>query len=111
MIGDEAAAARQMLECSYPIEEGKVKNWDDMELIWEHTFANQLGLVDAAGACDTKGCKILLTEAPANPTANRAKFCEYMFEKFEMGGMFIQIQAVLTLYAQGESVSVLTLAG
>ena len=49
----------------------------------------------------TDDCKILLTEAPRNPTENRRKFCEYMFEKYEFQSMYIQIQAVLTLYAQG----------
>ena len=31
MCGDEAAAVRHSLECSYPVENGIVKNWDDME--------------------------------------------------------------------------------
>lgn len=102
MIGEDAAKARAMLECTYPLEEGIVKNWDDMELIWEYTFSDQLGLTNKeTGECDTSGCKVLLTEAPRNPVKNRQKMCEYMFEKFDMGGMFIQIQAVLTLYAQG----------
>ena len=31
MIGDECTAARDMLETSYPITNGIVQNWEDME--------------------------------------------------------------------------------
>jgi actin-related protein len=50
---------------------------------------------------DPPECKILLTDPPLNPTRNREKTIETMFEKYNFGGVFIQIQAVLTLYAQG----------
>lgn len=38
MIGDEAAKVRSYLELSYPVDEGIVKNWDDMTLVWNHAF-------------------------------------------------------------------------
>lgn len=38
MIGDEAAPYQSMLELSKPVEEGTVKNWDDMELLWDYSF-------------------------------------------------------------------------
>lgn len=38
MIGDEAAPCRGLLELSHPLEEGIIKNWDDMELIWEYAY-------------------------------------------------------------------------
>lgn len=41
-IGDEAQQKRGILKLSYPLEHGIVKNWDDMESIWEHTFYNEL---------------------------------------------------------------------
>ena len=94
MVGNEAAEVRQMLDIKYPVSEGIVKNWEDMEILWDYTFNDQLKI-------NPKECKILLTEAPRNPIANRQKFCEYMFEKYQFQSMYIQIQAVLTLYAQG----------
>lgn len=48
--------------------------------------------------------KVLLTEPPMNPTKNREKIAEVMFEKYQFHGIYVAIQAVLTLYAQGESV-------
>jgi actin-related protein 2 len=94
MVGHEASAVRQMLDIKYPLSEGIVKNWEDMEILWDYTFNDQLKI-------KTEECKILLTEAPRNPVENRRKFCEYMFEKYNFQSMYIQIQAVLTLYAQG----------
>jgi len=38
MIGDEAAPYRGLLELTHPLEEGVIKNWDDMELIWDYGY-------------------------------------------------------------------------
>ena len=38
MIGDEAAPYRGLLELTHPLEEGVIKNWDDMELIWAYGY-------------------------------------------------------------------------
>lgn len=46
--------------------------------------------------------EILLTEPPMNPTKNREKIAEVMFEKYRFHGIYVAIQAVLTLYAQGK---------
>lgn len=36
-----------------------------------------------------------------NPTRNREQMCQIMFEEYKFGGVYVAIQAVLTLYAQG----------
>lgn len=38
MIGDEATPYRNILELTHPLLEGVIKNWDDMELIWEYGY-------------------------------------------------------------------------
>lgn len=95
MCGSEAADARAMLQMSYPMENGIVKKWDDMQHLWDYTFAEKLQI-------DPTGRKILLTEPPMNPVKNREKMCEVMFERYGFGGVYVAIQAVLALYAQGE---------
>ncbi len=38
-MGDEAAALRHGLEVTYPVDNGVIRNWDDMELLWNYTFS------------------------------------------------------------------------
>lgn len=94
MCGDEAAAARNMLQISYPMENGIVKKWDDIQHLWDYTFYEKLKI-------NTEGQKILLTEPPMNPLKNREQMCEVMFDRYGFGGVYVAIQAVLALYAQG----------
>ncbi|XP_048482115.1 actin-related protein 2 isoform X1 [Plutella xylostella] len=95
MVGDEASQLRSMLEVSYPMENGVVRNWEDMCHVWDYTFG------PSKMDIDPKDTKILLTEPPMNPTKNREKMIEVMFEKYGFDSAYIAIQAVLTLYAQG----------
>ncbi|KAI4146781.1 MAG: hypothetical protein LQ340_005818, partial [Diploschistes diacapsis] len=104
MCGDEAAAARSMLQISYPMNNGIVQKWDDMEHLWDFTFAEKLKINPA-------GRKILLTEPPLNPLKNRERMCEVMFERYNFGGVYVSIQAVLALYAQGLSSGVVVDSG
>nr|XP_046235810.1 actin-related protein 2 isoform X1 [Scatophagus argus] len=95
MVGDEASECRSMLEVSYPMENGMVRCWDDMLHLWDYTFGpDRLNI-------NPSECKVLLTEPPMNPTKNREKITEVMFEKYQFHGIYVAIQAVLTLYAQG----------
>ena len=80
------------------MENGIVKRWDDMEHLWNHTFYEKMKV-------DTTGRKILLTEPPMNPLKNREQMCDVMFEKYNFGGVYVAIQAVLALYAQGQLTS------
>ena len=95
MVGDEASQLRALLEVSYPMENGMVKNWEDMCHVWDYTFGETKMNVDPAD------CKVMLTEPPMNPLKNREKMIEVMFEKYGFSGTYVAIQAVLTLYAQG----------
>lgn len=118
MVGDEASQLRSLLEVSYPMENGVVRNWEDMCHVWDYTFGPKKMNIDP------KNTKILLTEPPMNPLKNREKMIEVsllklrfitiyaiinnitstlqvMFEKYGFDSAYIAIQAVLTLYAQG----------
>ena len=94
-IGDDAIRKRGVLKLNYPIEHGVVNNWDDMEKIWGHAFTNELRVAPEEH-------NIILTEAPMNPKENREKMAQIMFETFNVPGLYIFIQAVLSLMSSGK---------
>ena len=93
-VGDEAAENRNYLQVSQPMEHGIIRNWEDMKHLWDYTFEEKLKI-------DPTGRKVLLTEPPMNPKTNRQRIAQVMFEEYGFGGVYVAIQAVLTLYAQG----------
>ena len=103
VVGQQCSQQRHSLEVTYPIKNGIVQKWEDMQYVWNHTFYDQLQI-------DPTECKILLTDPPLNPKENRDRLLQTMFEHYGFAAAFIQIQAVLTLYAQGESMSDLELS-
>lgn len=95
MIGDEANAMRAMLDITHPIQNGVVQNWQDMEAVWDYTFA-RLGVGES-----THDYKIVQTEAAMNPPRNREAILETMFEKYRFQGVNVSVQAILALASQG----------
>jgi actin-related protein 2 len=104
MIGDECAAQRAMLDVSYPVENGIVRNWDDMKSLWEYTFTEKMHI-------KPEDHKILLTEPPLNPKKNREQMVSTMLDHFGFAGCRVSIQATLVLYAQGLLTGVVVDAG
>ena len=95
-IGDDALNKKAVLKLKYPMEHGVVNNWDDMEKIWGHIFTNELRVAPEEH-------NVMLTEAPLNPKENREKMAQIMFETFNVPGLYISIQAVLSLYSAGKN--------
>lgn len=103
-IGDEAQQKRGVCTIKYPIAHGIIEDWDDMKKIWTHTFYNELRTPPNENP-------VLLTEAPLNPKVNRELMCRIMFEDFDVPAMYIQIQAVLSLYAAGRTTGIVVDSG
>ena len=95
-VGADAEAKRDELKINYPIQKGWVKNWDDMEIIWGHIFTNELKIAPEEH-------NVLLTQDPMNPKDNKEKATQIMFETFNVPGLYISNNGVLTLYSAGKS--------
>lgn len=87
------------------MEHGIVKDWNDMEKVWQNIYANnQLN-------CNPEEHPVLLTEAPLNPRRNREKAAEIFFETFNTPALHISMQAVLSLYSTGRTTGVILDSG
>mmetsp|Transcript_78987 Transcript_78987/g.209748 ORF Transcript_78987/g.209748 Transcript_78987/m.209748 type:complete len:390 (-) Transcript_78987:82-1251(-) len=95
-FGDEVNDLRNKLAISYPLENGIIENFDQMQQLWEYTFFNQLEV-------NPQRHPVLLTEPPYNPKPNREKMVEIMFEDFGVPALNISIQGVLALLGQGRT--------
>jgi actin-related protein 2 len=97
MIGDEVIPVRSLLELTYPMEEGIIKNAGDMEILWDYVLQKKLKI----NKSDFKNRKLLITEAPNNPDKNKEKMAQILFEKIGIGFFNIEPQAKMTLYCEG----------
>jgi len=69
-----------------------VEDWDLMERFMEHCIFKYL-------RCEPEDHYFLLTEPPLNTPENREYTAEIMFESFNVPGLYIAVQAVLSLAA------------
>ena len=80
------------IKTHYPMKHGVVEDWDSMEQLWQRCYYEKL-------RCNPEDHYLVLTEPPLNPPINREKTAEIMFETFNIPGMSISVQAVLSLAA------------
>lgn len=78
MLGDEVSELRFMLEVNYSMENGIVRNWDDMFLLYDYIF----GLEKFNVNC--RDFKIFLIEFLMNLNKNREKMIEVNIFLFEI---------------------------
>ena len=97
-VGDAAREQRGVLRLSHPIAHGVVVDWEDMSAVWQHAFA-ELGVAQDQHP-------VLLTEAALNPRAGRGKAAELFFEAFSVPAFYVELQAILALYASGRTTGV-----
>lgn len=92
-VGDEALT-NGSVRFQYPIEHGIVRRWDDLEKIWAYALREKLGVAPEEHP-------VLLTEPPLNPTRDRERMAEIMFESFNVPAMYVAMPGELSLHAHG----------
>jgi len=102
-LGSAIDKKKGLLKLRYPISHGVITNFSDMELIWKHIYSEL--------KVTSKEHPVLLTEAAINPSFNRVEMAKIFFETFNAPAIFVAVQAVLSLYAHGETTGVVLDSG
>ena len=93
-FGKEAYKIKSICKLQSPIENDFEFNWDLIEKIWDHCII-QSGV-------DPVEYKFMISEPPMNSKINREKIAQIMFETFNVPGLYIVNQAVLSLINAGK---------
>ncbi|EEC82851.1 hypothetical protein OsI_27683 [Oryza sativa Indica Group] len=94
-MGDEALSlfkSSGLYTRKHPINHGQVDDWDTMERFWQQCIFNYL-------RCNPEEHYFLLTDSPVSTPESRECAGEIMFETFNVPGLYISVQSVLSLSA------------
>lgn len=100
-VGEEVFSRRPM-PLSYPVRDGIITDWENIEEVWKHSFGIRINPEEHA---------ILLTDSSLNSNENKQKMTEIMFEKFNVGSTFIASRQALSLYSEGKLNGVVVSSG
>ena len=98
-VGTEASSIRGVLNINNPISQGIVNNWDDIEKMLGFIFSSQLKI-------EPSEYNILLSETPMNPKENKEKLAQIMFENFNVQGLYIELESLLSLFSAGKDTGI-----
>lgn len=95
-VGRDATNMRGVLSLNWPLEHGIVEDWETWEQLMNYVYYNAIGVHP-----DER--PLLLTEAAYSPRKNREKMAEILFESFDVPSLYVETQALLSLYASGST--------
>jgi len=106
-VGDDAVTAMRErvggVHLHWPITNGVVKDWDPMEHLINHCFAEM--------ECVPESTNVVLTQPPFNPRDSLEKWATAMFESFQVPRLAVVPQGLCALYASGRVTGVVLDSG
>ncbi len=99
-IGRDAETKKEdLLKLNYPIKQGMIENWDDMEKIINNIFIYELG-------ADSSEHNVMFTQQLMNPKNEKEQLAQIMFETFNVPGLYLAYSAIYSLLASGKMTGV-----
>ena len=92
-FGDRAYKYRGICRLSYPIQNGVIRDWNDMIQLWQYLYDDVLQI-------ERREHPVLMTEAPKNPISNRIRITQIHLEYLESPSIYFVPPPVLTLYVE-----------
>ena len=98
-IAKEFEVRKGILNPYYPIENGIITKWEEMEKLWGATFQKVLTIKPSEYS-------ILLSYNPENPKENIEKITQIMFEAFDVKNLYLGNQSLLSLFSSGKTTGI-----
>jgi actin-related protein len=95
-IGEDASVPKLRSTWKHPVERGVVRDWDEMEKIFEYSFDYEL-------KADPEDHPVMLTDgSPLSDRLQRERAMQIMFETFNVPSAYLALQSAMSLLACGE---------
>lgn len=91
-IGKQMKGQMNALNLDYPIKEGVIENWNDMENIWGYMFSEELKV-------DPTEYNVILTQPIMNSKDEKEKMAQIMFESFNVPSLYLAYSIDLSFYS------------
>lgn len=95
-VGEEVIGKDRAIDVVYPIQQGSITNWEEMEMVWEYIMLNHM----VSAIEDTP---LLMSETPLNSKKSRERIVETMFETYKPPSIYLALKPVLAMYAHGDT--------
>jgi len=95
---------RDGVELRGPTTDGLISDWEVTEKLWGYALDEMLHV-------DPREHPVLATEPSFNTRANREKYAELIFEKFQVPALYIAKSAVLSAFALGRATALVVDCG
>ena len=102
--GAGASADFTLSASPHPIHRGQVKDWDQMEKLWQV-------ILDEVGVTSPETTSVLLAESPRATPSDRAKWAEILFEAYRAPSMCIGNSSALCVFSAGRTSGVVVECG
>jgi len=105
-VGRQAQTLQGILNIRQPFKQGCVQHWDDLELLWDHTWKQELKRMRLGNEADTSDIKVLVSVPPLCPPEDWRRLAEVFFEDSGIGGLYLANKSVLAMYGGGRTTGI-----
>ncbi|CAG8433834.1 9597_t:CDS:2 [Ambispora gerdemannii] len=81
---------------SPPIERGEIKKWEEVEALWRHILLKEFGIKRSRNECP-----VMITTPSWWTKEQHERIAQIFFEHFNVPGLYIADQALMTIYGCG----------
>lgn len=93
-VGEDALSKIDIMNYQSPVVNGEISDWDKYETLLHYLFFEDLKLIPEESS-------LLFSECPINPSKNKSKLAELLFETFNIQRIHIANSSMLGLYSYG----------